>query len=253
MSLLLCIVLFYVFQRQLIYFPLKHKPGLARYHAEDMQIVYVKTDDQLSLRSWYKPAVEGRPTVLLLHGNAGHIGYRMPLVRPLLNEGFGVLLLEYRGYGGNPGKPTEQGLYVDANGAWQFLMTHGVAPQRIVLYGESLGTAVASYLAAEHGVCCMILQSPFTSLVSLAHHHYPWALIPPWDKYDTLARIDKNHAPLLIVHGEQDTLVPIEEGKTVWQRANQPKTFKAFPNKSHHDLWDPEFYEEVIEFIRKQC
>ena len=104
-SLSLCIImlLFYVFQRRLIYFPAQQMPRLQDYNATDMTLVSLQTKDNLVLKSWYKPAINNQPTLLFLHGNAGHIGYRMPLVRQFLNAGFGVFLLEYRGYGGNRG------------------------------------------------------------------------------------------------------------------------------------------------------
>src|SRR5689334_20161544 len=107
-------LLVYIFQRHLLYFPDPHIPKLGKFHAEDMNVVNIQTTDKLELKSWYKSAQKNHPTILFLHGNAGHIGYRMPLIRQFLDAGLGVLLLEYRGYGGNPGKPSEQGLYLDA-------------------------------------------------------------------------------------------------------------------------------------------
>ncbi|MBX9703584.1 MAG: hypothetical protein K2X39_05470, partial [Silvanigrellaceae bacterium] len=104
----------WILQRQFIYFPAKLSPLPKDYHADDLTVITLLTKDNLSLKSWYKPAETGHPTLLYLHGNAGHIGFRMPLVRQFLTEKMGVLLLEYRGYGGNPGSPTEQGLYNDA-------------------------------------------------------------------------------------------------------------------------------------------
>ena len=245
--------LVYIFQRHLIYVPDKRRPSLSAFHASDMQVVTFKATDNLSINSWYKPATNHQPTILLLHGNAGHIGNRMPLVRHFLNTGFGVLVLEYRGYGGNPGTPTEQGLYADAQGALRFLNEQGVTTQHVVLYGESLGTAVATYLASENKVCCVILQSPYTSMSSLARYHYPWLLLRPKDKFDSLERIDKNYAPLLIIHGTEDKLVPFREGRRLFQQANQPKIFLKLENKAHNNLWGLHFYQEVILFIEEHC
>lgn len=249
----ICMALVYIFQRHLIYVPDKKQPNLAAFHASDMHVVTFKATDNLSINSWYKPATSHQPTILLLHGNAGHIGNRMPLARQFINAGFGVLLVEYRGYGGNAGSPTEQGLYADAQGALRFLSKQGVTTQHVVLYGESLGTAVATYLAAENEVCCVILQSPYTSMLSLARYHYPWLLLRPKDKFDSLGRIDKNHAPLLIIHGTKDTLVPFTEGTRLFQQANQPKTFLKLENKAHNNLWDQHFYQQVIHFIEEHC
>ncbi|KTD18025.1 alpha/beta hydrolase [Legionella jordanis] len=245
--------LFYMFQRHLMYLPAKEVPNPSAFHAQDMQVVNIETSDGLILHSWYKKAIPPNPTLLYLHGNAGHIGYRMPLVRQFLSAGFGVLLLEYRGYGGNPGRPSEQGLYQDGMAAMSYLEKHGVSSQHIVVYGESLGTAVATYLAAKYPVCAMVLQSPFTSMSALARYHYPWALIPPWDKFDSLSRINLSRAPLLILHGEQDSITPYAGALLLFQHAHQPKQFSSLPAKGHNDLWDFDFASKVMTFMRASC
>jgi fermentation-respiration switch protein FrsA (DUF1100 family) len=215
--------------------------------------VALSTPDGLSLFSWYCRAQERQPTVLILHGNAGNIDGRMPLAQQFMTSGFGVFLLEYRGYGSNPGSPTEAGLYDDARAAMQFLQKQGVPLEQIVIYGESLGTAVATQVASEFAVCAVVLQSPFTSITNLAHLHYPWLLIKPRDKFDSLSRITKVHAPLLVLHGNADTLVPIHEGKTLFAKANEPKTLIAIDDKGHSNLWNQAFYIDVIDFIKTTC
>lgn len=251
---LLFVVLFYVFQRHLIYAPEKTAPMRAAFHAQDMQVLSLHTQDGLELSAWYKPASDStKPTVLLLHGNAGHMGYRMPLVRQFIEVGFGVLLLEYRGYGGNAGHPTEQGLYVDARAGVRFLQQAGVAVDKIVLYGESLGTAVATQLATEYPACALVLQSPFTSLEAVGRYHYPWAIFPPIDKFDSLARIKNIHMPLLILHGTQDNVVPFIQGQALFKDANAPKQFITLPDKGHSNLWDSEFVHDVNQFISSAC
>jgi fermentation-respiration switch protein FrsA (DUF1100 family) len=247
------LVLLYFFQRHLIYHPNKLRPNLADYHATDMSIVSLHTQDNMTLSAWYKAAQANQPTVLLLHGNAGHVGNRMPLAKHFIAAGYGVLLLEYRGYGGNMGSPTEQGLYADGRAALQFLHQQGITAQQIVIFGESLGTAVATQLASEATYCCVILQSPFTSLVNLARLHYPWALIKPKDRFDSLSRIDAIHAPLLILHGKIDKLVPLYEGQALFDKALEPKQILIFEDKSHNDLWNEAYYAAVIQFINAQC
>ncbi|MFA5959171.1 MAG: alpha/beta hydrolase [Tatlockia sp.] len=255
-SLLLCfiVLLFYVFQRHLIYFPEHESPKLQDYHATDMTLVTLQTKDNLVLTSWYKPAINNQPTLLFLHGNAGHIGYRMPLVRQFINAGFGVFLLEYRGYGGNRGVPTEHGLYEDGRTALQFLYQKGAESIHVVLYGESLGTGIATKLAVEYPVCAVILQSPFTSLVSLSRHHYPWLIIKPWDQFNSLERIKQIHVPLLVLHGKQDQIVPFNEGLTLFNQANEPKKMLVFADQNHNDLWSASgFSEEIIHFVQTHC
>mgnify|MGYP000219770257 CR=1 FL=1 len=243
----------YVFQRHLIYFPAKEMPSRKEFHAEDMQKINLKTKDGLVLNAWYKPASLNRPTLLYLHGNAGHIGYRMPLTRQFLSAGLGVLLLEYRGYGGNPGRPTEQGLYKDGQAAIQFLQQQGINSSRLALYGESLGTGVATKLATEYPVCALVLQSPFTSLPAVARYHYPWIFVPPWDKFDSLSRIGSLRVPLLIIHGKEDDLVPFSQGLALYREAMEPKKLLGIENKTHYDLWDLNFSNQVISFIKTSC
>lgn len=244
----------YLFQRHLIYFPTKETPELNKYQANDMKIITLHTKDGLLLSSWYKKAKAGHPTLLYLHGNAGNIGSRIPLVRKFINAGYGVLLLEYRGYGGNMGSPSEQGLYTDGRAALAFLQSQGLSLKRIALYGESLGTGVATKLAAENKVCALVLQSPYTSLSDLASYHYPWILFKPQDKFDLMSIIRTISAPLLILHGKKDDVVPYSQGQIIFKQANQPKKMLSFSNASHNNMWhQPNFAKDVIIFIDKNC
>lgn len=250
----LLMLLLFVFQRYLIYFPARQTPKLQDYSATDMRSVHLLTSDNLRLLAWYKPAQNQQTTILYLHGNAGHIGHRMPLARQFINAGFGVLLPEYRGFGGNPGSPTEQGLYLDSEAALQYLYQKGLKNRQIVVYGESLGTGVATRLAENRDFCGLILQSPFTSLASLAKYHYPWIFIKPRDRFDSLSRIKNIHIPLLILQGTDDRIVPYEEGLKLFNAARQPKNRIDFDKKNHNDLWDAtNFSEKVIQFIRTAC
>lgn len=220
-----------------------------------MQQVTLITQDKLILNAWYKSANSNKPTVIIFHGNAGHIGTRMPLAHILTQKGFGVLLLEYRGYGGNPGKPSEKGLYLDAEAAMDFLKNELVQPHQVVLFGESLGTGVATEMAARYPhSCALILQSPYTSLAALRQYHYPWLPIKPWDKFDSIKRIPEIHIPLLVVHGLIDKVVPFEQGKTLYTVANEPKQWLLLPNSGHHSLWKSTLYQETLSsFISNNC
>jgi fermentation-respiration switch protein FrsA (DUF1100 family) len=251
--LILIFALAYSLQRYFIYFPSAEKPNPKDFQAEDMQVIQLTVADGLTLNSWYKPPLDNKPVILYLHGNAGHIGYRMFLARYFLSAGFGVLLLEYRGYGGNPGKPTESGLYQDGRAAIKFLQQRGIQERNIILYGESLGTGVATQLATEFPICALVLQSPYTSLTSLARYHYFGLPMPIIDKFDSLARIQKIHVPILMLHGKLDEIVPYAQGLTLFNQANQPKEWMELPNKGHHDLWDAHFAHAVINFINSYC
>lgn len=239
----------YLFQRSLIYIPDRTIPSREVFHANDMQIISLTTSDNLRLMAWYKPALPKKPTVLILHGNGGNVGYMMPLVRQFLAVGYGALLVEYRGYGGNQGQPYETGLYRDGEAAMAFLHQQGVTNKHIILYGVSLGTGVATQLAATHQVCAVILQSPFVSLSAMTKLHYPWIPLEPWDKFDSLSRIKAIKAPLLIVHGIEDKIVPYQQGQILFNAALEPKQWLALPEKNHNNMWDKNFYRYVLQFI----
>jgi uncharacterized protein len=228
----------YVFQRQLLYFPDRSRPQLGLLAQLGVREVQLTTVDGLSLLSWYLPPRGGRKVILYFHGNGGNIGYRADRLRRFGGEGYGVLLVEYRGYGGNPGSPSEAGFYADAQAALDFLGREGVAASRLVLYGESLGSGVAVHLAAQQPVAGVILESPYTSVAALAQYHYPY--IPAsrliWDRFDALSRIGAVKAPLLILEGGQDTIVPPRFSQALFDAAPLPKESWLAPDAGHVNL-----------------
>ncbi|MDF1646536.1 MAG: alpha/beta fold hydrolase [Legionellaceae bacterium] len=247
-------LLLYLMQRTLIYVPSKITPSRKNFQAEDMQRVSLVTQDKINLHAWYKPAAQSKPTLIIFHGNAGHIGRRMPLARALIQQGLGVFLLEYRGYGGNPGRPTEQGLYQDARAGITYLQHQNVSLHKLALYGESLGTGVAVKMASEYpSACALILQSPYTNMRALGQYHYPWIPIAPWDTFDSLSQIQSIHTPLLALHGTEDNIVPYQQGKALFKAANQPKQWVTLKNQNHHNLWTDDFIQTVSGFILKNC
>lgn len=251
---ILSVILMYVFQRHLIYYPSKDKASLNDYLVHDMQVITLHTSDGLVLTSWYRPAKKNHATILYLHGNAGNIGGRMSLGREFMDAGLGLLLLEYRGYGGNKGSPTEQGLYEDARTAMRFLHEQGIQNENIALYGESLGSGVATKLGVEYPVCAVILQSPYTSLTDMTRFYYPFMLLKPWDRFDSFERIQSIKAPILILHGTNDTVVPYSQGLALFHQAHEPKKMLSFKQEGHNDIWNaPGFSEQIYQFIEKYC
>lgn len=243
-----------IFQRNLIYFPVKTKADRSEFAAKDMKIITLHPTKNLTLESWYKPAKNNNPTILYLHGNSGHIGHRVHFTRFFLEKGYGVFLLEYRGYGGNPGKPSEKGLYQDAKTALHFLINdQNINSNKIILYGESLGSAVATKIASESDVCALILQSPHTKLQDLTKYHYPWLLTIIFDKYDSISRINKIKKPILFLQGKQDLIVPPQFAKKLFNQANEPKKWAEFSYKGHNDLWDEEFANTIFAFMEQYC
>ena len=244
----------YVTQRSFIYLPDGRRPDLVMSGAaETFSAATLVAADGIATVSWYRVARAGEPTLVLFQGNAGNISDRLFKVVPFLQQGWGVLLVGYRGYGGNPGKPTEAGLYADGRAALNYLAGQGVVPGWLVLYGESLGSGIAVQMATEIRTGALVLEAPFTSLADMAQRQFPyfparWLVL---DRFDSLAKIGSIPTPLLILHGERDTIVPVDLGRRLFDAANEPKVFHAFPEAGHVDLYDHGAERAVIEFVEK--
>lgn len=247
------------FQRRMMYFPDRSVPEPSQFGVADMAPAALETEDGLTLTAWYKaaPGREG-PVLVYFHGNAGHIGYRGEKVRPFLDRGFGVLLVSYRGYGGNPGSPMEQGLYRDGRAALNWLAAQGVAANRMVLYGESLGSGVAVRLAAEmprdQSVGALVLEAPYTSTVDVAARAYP--IFPVRllmrDRFDSLSIIDQVGAPLFVVHGERDSIIPARLGRDLLAAAREPKRGVFLEAAGHNDLHEHGSAKTVMDFLAER-
>ena len=251
--LLVCAAL-YAFQRQLLFVPDKSRPDVSVVTVAGVREIALTTEDGLGLLAWYVPPAAGRPVIVYYHGNASHIGARHGRLEYWVAAGFGVLFPEYRGYGGNPGRPTETGLYADARAALDFIAAQGVAPARIVLYGESLGTGVAVRMASERPVGALVLEAPYSSIADAAQHHYPYvpARLMIRDKFDSMASIGAVRAPLLVMLGARDVVVPARLGRALYDAAPEPKELWVAPEAGHEDL--PEFgaLDAARDFIRRR-
>lgn len=235
------LILIWVGQRRLIYIPLGRPGSPSAVGLPGAREVSFPTADGLTLGAWFVPAA--RPTagftVLFFPGNAGNRSFRAPLAAALSDAGLSVLLVDYRGYGGNPGSPSEEGLAADALGALGHLEARGdVDAERIVYFGESLGTGVAVTLAREHPPAALILRSPFTSLVELGRLHYPFLPVA-WflrERYPSMDRIGALTCPLLVLAGDRDRIIPLEQSRRLFQAAPEPKRFVTIPGARHNDL-----------------
>jgi len=255
---LIVVGVMYVLQRGMMYLPDTRHFGPAEFYGiEGMREVTIVTEDGLELGAFFMPPPdENAATLVLFHGNAGHIGHRVLKAATFHMFGMGVLLVEYRGYGGNPGSPTEDGLYMDGRAAMDFLIRReNIAPEKIVLYGESLGSGIAVQMATEFPAAAMVLETPFTSTGNLAAEIYPFipARLLVKDRYDNIKKISKiKEMPLLILHGTEDGVVPFRHGEKMFAAANDPKEFAAVEGANHNNLFDfPETAQKLFGFLQR--
>lgn len=249
----LFVAFLYLRQRSFIYYPDQLPPSRIAAGVPDMHDITVTTKDGLQLNAWYKePADSGKPVIVLFHGNGGNIGWRGIKARLFINNGYGFLLAEYRGYAANPGKPSEQGLYKDARAYMAFLLEEGLQPKDIVLYGESLGTAIAVKMAAEYpDLYAVVLETPYTSMSELAQKHlfYAPAHLLIRDRYDSMSRIANLTAPLLVIHGTADGIVPYNLGRKLFDAATQPKVMETVDRGGHNNLYSFGIADKIISFL----
>ena len=235
-----------LFEEKLIYFPSRELDLTPAELTLESEEVTLETEDGLRLYGWFLPAPSGGASeaaplgLIYCHGNAGNIAHRLVRVAEMHAElGVDVLLFDYRGYGRSEGSPDEAGTYRDARAAYRYLVAdRGIPADRIVLYGESLGAAVAVELATELPSRALVLESPFTSIADMARAVYPFlparALLRT--RYDSLAKIPEIRTPLLVVHGTEDATVPFEQGERLFERAPAPKRFLAVEGAGHSNV-----------------
>ncbi len=211
----------------------------ARLSGLPLQDVWFQASDKTKLFGWYVEPAPGATVLLWCHGNAGNIIHRLENLAALVQIGLSVFLFDYRGYGRSQGSPTEDGLYQDALGAYRYLLdSRRIRAERLVLFGRSLGAAVAGDLASRHKAAGLILESCFPSVEAVARDFY-FGLPAHWllsARYDLLERLPKINMPILVIHGERDTIIPIEFGRKVFEAALKPKIFYPVPGADHHDL-----------------
>jgi hypothetical protein len=246
--------LLYAYQRDFLYFPDIRRPVATPANLPTFKEVELVTADGLRLLAWYVPPPKGRPVLLYFHGNGGHVGYRWSRLSRFAASGFGVLMPEYRGYGGNEGQPSEVGFFADAAVAMAFLDKEGIPPDRIVVYGESLGTGVATRVASERQLAALVLEAPYTSITAMAAAQFPFLPVSLMlkDRFDSLSRITRVRAPILIMQGERDQIVPPTLGRALFTAAPEPKEFWSSPDGGHDDLFDFGADEAVIDFLSRR-
>lgn len=249
-----CLFFIYFYQRHLIYFSHHEAIKVPIYATSYFKVIKVETSDKVNLQAWYAPAKDNYPTIVYFHGNKGDIADRIPNVIPYITNGYGVLLVEYRGYTLNPGSPNEQGLYNDGRAAITFLHRQGIKNSCIILFGESLGTGVAVQLASEYPVAALILQSPYTSILNIGKYHYPYLPVKLLlkDQFNSFAKITRVHSPLLMIYAASDLVIPARDSEQLFNAANPPKFKFEFNNHYaiHNHLASKKLYEVVLNFLK---
>ncbi len=247
------LILLFTVQRKIIFNPGQDLADLIVAEAPaGMHAVDLIAADGVTVTSWYLPPAraDGR-VIAYFHGNAGHRGDRVARILPYAAEGYGALLVGYRGYGGNPGLPTEAGLYADGRAALDFLQKQGVEDNQLILFGESLGAAVATQMATERPALALILEAPFASILHSARQRYKFFIFD-WlvrDKFDNLGKIAEIEKPLLLIHGDLDRTTPAHFGRRLFAAAREPKQ-GFFPNAAgHNDLMHHGMPERVLAFL----
>jgi uncharacterized protein len=234
------VALVYAAQRLLQYFPERRRTAPSAIGLANAEEVMLDTADGQRVIVWHVPPRNGQPVFVYFHGNGGSLGWREERFRDLIDDGSGLIALSYRGYGGSSGRPTEKGLIEDARTAYAFAVARYPADQ-LVLWGESLGSALAIKLAADNPVGCLVLEvleAPFTSAVDVGAQHYwfvPVRLLMR-DQFRSDLWVGKVRAPVLVVHGENDTIVPISLGEQLYSLVRMPKRFVRVAGAGHNDL-----------------
>jgi uncharacterized protein len=238
----------YLFQRQLLYHPSENN-----YYGDKISVsiekVKITTKDQIELISWHhNKNINNYKTILFLHGNAGTLQNRIHKINHFENMNINFLIVAWRGFSGNKGKPTEEGLYEDAKSAIRWLKNKGVKEKNIIIYGESLGTGIATEISQNKNFAGIILESPFTSMVDAGKDKYPYLPVKLLlkDKYESVKKIKNIKIPILIMHGKLDKIVPFHMGEKMYQRANDPK-YTYFTEYDDHMM---EYNDKMINTLK---
>lgn len=241
---------------QYLYFPSPWEPrdwkAVSGLPLED---VWITTPDGVRIFGWYVEPPAHRAVVLWYHGNAGNVTHRLDNLAELYRRGLAALIIDYRGYGRSEGRPSEEGLYADGLAAYDYLKdVRSVQPSRLVLFGRSLGAAVAGEVARHRQAAGLILESPFPSVEAVARTLYAGlpAHLLLHARFDLAARLKEVRIPVLVLHGDHDTIIPFALGQQVYAAANQPKRFFHIPGADHNDTYlvgGEGYFQELLHFI----
>jgi fermentation-respiration switch protein FrsA (DUF1100 family) len=245
----------FLFQRHLMYHPVRAIQKPEAYGLRDVHEVFIKSADGTTLQIWQHMAKNSYPTILYFHGNAGNLLDRAPKFGMFVENGFGLIAVSYRGYGKSGGFPTEAGIYDDARATIDYA-THTLAiPQeKLVYFGESLGSGVAVQMASERKPGLLMLEAAYTSVETRSAELYPFLFGVRHlvlDKYDSLSKIKNVHCPLVMLHGEKDSIIPTMHGRTLFAAANEPKNLVLYKEVDHTDYTNEQILLPLIDAAKK--
>ena len=245
---LLILVFVFFYQRNLLYHPFEnnYSTDQANFSYEE---VFIPVLNGNNLKGWFhKKDLNKKKTLVFFHGNAGDLRNRIYKLNLIKDFDINFLIVAYRGFSGNKGKPTEAGLYEDAQSALNWLTKQNIRENQIIIYGESLGTAVSIEVAQNKKFAGIILESPFTSMVDAGKFYYPYLPVSLLlkDRYETIKKLKNINIPILIMHGKKDRIVPFHMGKKVFEKANEPK-YSYFPDNDDHMM---DYNEDLVQSIR---
>lgn len=224
----LLIVLVYFQQRGMVYYPVREVTATPKDVGMDFEEITLRTEDGIHVSAWYIPAREQRGVVLFCHGNAGNISHRLDSLRIFHDLRLGVIIFDYRGYGKSEGSPTEKGTYLDAESAWEYLVQQKKIPAgKIILFGRSLGSAVATEVALRHSAGALIIESGFTSIPDFGQNLFPYLPVKLLSRfqYATIEKVNRIDCPKLFIHSPLDEIIPFEHGVALFEKASEPKEF----------------------------
>ena len=249
---LFVLVFLFFYQRNLLYHPNENNYSGNQLNFE-IEKVSIKTSDNIELLGWFhKKDLQKFKTIIFFHGNAGTLENRIYKLNHLKDLEVNFLIIAWRGFSGNKGKPTEKGLYEDGESAVQWIKSYGVKNENIILYGESLGTGIATEIAQNKNFAGVILETPFTSMGDAAKKFYPYIPVKLLlrDKYENIKKIKNIKSPILVMHGEIDQIVPFSMGQKIYQEANNPKYSYFTKNDDHMMEYDQNLINKLNLFLK---
>ncbi len=251
--------MFSLLENHLLYYPDKYFAATPDQAGLEYEEVWFETSDGLRLHGWFLPPASNpektAACLLFLHGNAGNISHRLDNIKGLVGHGLAVFIFDYRGYGLSRGRPSEKGTYEDARAAYRHLLTRpGISPENVVIFGRSLGGAVAVDLAGHFPARALILESSFTSFREVARVHFPF--VPSFllsRKYESERKMASVRTPALFVHGRLDSIVPFDMGRRLFAAHPGPKEFYSIDRAGHNDTFivgEEQYYQRLLDFIQ---